>query len=135
MNLQKINSRRARRVMLGLAALAVVLVAVVIAASAGGSTSTNTAASSRPAASAGTGTSTSRTAFQKCLKEHGVTIAPHAAGNGTRPTRAHRRDGARPAAMPPIRPRSRRVARPDSTPRPPRSQVPASSDRAAPRGP
>ena len=83
MNPRKINSKRARRVMLGLAALAVVLVAVVIATSAGGSTSTNTATSSPTAASASASTSTSRTALQKCLKEHGVTIAPHTAGNGT----------------------------------------------------
>jgi len=78
MSFRKINSR-ARRAMLGLAALAVVLVVVVVATS-GGSASTTT--SSPAAASASAGTSASRTAFAACMKEHGVTIAPHGAGNG-----------------------------------------------------
>ena len=83
MSLNKINSRRARRVMLGLAALAIVLVVAVMATSAGNSTSTNTTTSTPAAASASASTSAGRTAFAKCMTEHGVTIAPHVPGNGT----------------------------------------------------
>jgi hypothetical protein len=79
MNLNRFKSRPARLAMLGLAVIAVVLVVVVVATSGGSSTSTST---SRPAsASAGAGTN-DRTAFVQCMKEHGVTITPHAGANG-----------------------------------------------------
>jgi hypothetical protein len=80
MKLNKFKSRRARLAMLGLAALAVVLVVVVVATSGGSSTSTST--SSPAAASASAGTNASRTAFEQCMKEHGVTISPSAGANG-----------------------------------------------------
>lgn len=80
MNLNKFKSRGARLAMLGLAALVVVLVVVVVATSGGSSTSTST--SSAAAASANAGTSASRTSFEQCMKEHGVTITPHAGANG-----------------------------------------------------
>jgi hypothetical protein len=86
MTFRKPESRRARRVILGLAALATILLVVVVIAATGSSstsTNTNTATSSPAAASASAGTSASRTAIVKCLQEHGVTIPPHAPGSGT----------------------------------------------------
>jgi hypothetical protein len=80
MNLNRFKSRRAHLAMLGLAVLAIVLVVVVVATSGGSSTSTSTSRS--PAASAAAGTNASRTAFAQCMKEHGVTITPHAGANG-----------------------------------------------------
>lgn len=84
MTFPKPKSLRARRVMLGLAALAtILLIVVVIAVSASSSSSSSTTASSPAAASASSSGGANRTAFAKCMKEHGITIAPHAHGNGT----------------------------------------------------
>jgi hypothetical protein len=85
MNLNKLKSRRARLAILGLTALVVLLVVVVVATGGGSPTSAGT--SSPAAAFASTRTSASRTAFEQCMKEHGVTITPHAGANGA--PRAH----------------------------------------------
>jgi|GEM_PF-3483057 len=87
MTFRKPKSPRARRMTLGLAALATILVIVVVvvasASSSSSSSSTHATTSSPAAASASASTPANRTAFAQCLKEHGVTIAPHAQGNGT----------------------------------------------------
>ena len=78
MTVRKTTPRRAHRVMLGLTTLATSL---VIAAC--GSSSTSTTTSTATAASASASTSANRTAFAKCLQQHGVTIPPYATGSGT----------------------------------------------------
>jgi ABC-type glycerol-3-phosphate transport system substrate-binding protein len=81
MTLRKTTHRRARRVTLGLTTLATSL---VIAAC--GSSSTSTTTSTTTAASASASTSANRTAFAKCMQQHGVTIPQRAAGGGTSTT-------------------------------------------------
>jgi hypothetical protein len=101
MNLDKSKSRGARLAMLGLTALVVVLVVVVVATSGGSSTSANK--SSHAAASANAGTSASRTSFEQCMKEHGVTITPHAGANGAPRAHTGTRPGVRPGSGSPTR--------------------------------
>jgi hypothetical protein len=79
MTVRKTTPRRARRLTLGLTALATSL---VIAACGGSTTNTTTSTATAASASA----SANRTAFQKCLQQHGVTIPQRAAGSGTSTT-------------------------------------------------
>ncbi|TMK25047.1 MAG: hypothetical protein E6G62_06435 [Actinobacteria bacterium] len=83
MKFPKIISRRARSVLLGLAAVA----ACLLIAACGGSSGTSGATSSNSAASGNGSTSASRTAFVKCLKEHGLTPPARTSGSGTPRTR------------------------------------------------
>lgn len=84
MHLHDSAQPRVRRLALGVAALA----ASGLIAACGSSSSSSTTTSS-----SGTNTSTSRSAFVKCLKQHGATPPPGLANGGT--PRAH--SGAPPA--------------------------------------
>ncbi len=87
MNLRNPTPRRARRVMLGVAALATSVVIAACGSSTGGSTTTSKTATSASATASASGSSTSdRAAFQKCLEQHGFTIPSHPAGTGTSTT-------------------------------------------------
>jgi ABC-type glycerol-3-phosphate transport system substrate-binding protein len=85
MTLRKTTHRRARRVTLGLTTLATSLV-ITACGSSSTSTNTNTTTSTTTAASASASTSANRTAFAKCMQQHGVTIPQRAAGGGTSTT-------------------------------------------------
>jgi hypothetical protein len=87
MNLPNPSPRRAHRVMLGLAALAISVAIAACGSSTGNSTTTSKTTTSSSAAVSAHGTSpTDRTAFQKCLEQHGFTIPSHPAGGGTSTT-------------------------------------------------
>ncbi len=82
MTLRKSTPRRARKVMLGVATLAT---SVVIAACGSSSSTTNTTTTSTTTA-ASASASANRTAFVKCLQQHGVTIPPRTASGGASTT-------------------------------------------------
>ena len=65
-----------RRVVLGFTALATTVVIAACGSSSSSTTSTTTSVAS----------SASRTSLQKCMQDHGVTIAPHPSGTGTSST-------------------------------------------------
>lgn len=82
MTIRKTTHRRARRATLGLAAVTTSLVIAACGSSSSSST-TQTSTSTTAAASASGSTSTNRTAFVKCLQQHGVTLPAGAAAGGT----------------------------------------------------
>jgi hypothetical protein len=86
MNLRNPTLRRARRVMLGVAALATSVAIAACGSSTGSSTTTSKTTTSSSAAVSAHGSSTDRTAFQKCLEQHGLTIPSHPAATGTSTT-------------------------------------------------
>jgi hypothetical protein len=92
MKLRNTMIRRARLVLLVLAALTASLVIAACGSSA--STSTKSTTSSPAAASASGSTSAIRTAFVKCLQEHGVTMPAHPPGSGPSGTQSGRPPGA-----------------------------------------
>ncbi len=87
MNLRNPTPRRARRVTLGVAALATTVVIAACGSSTGSGTTTSKTTPSASATASASGTSsTDRAAFQKCLEQHGFTIPSHPAGSGTSTT-------------------------------------------------
>jgi hypothetical protein len=86
MTVRKTTPRRARRLMLGISTLATTLVIAACGSSSTTNTSANTATSSTAAASASAGTAANRTAFAKCLQQHGVTLPKRTPGSGAATT-------------------------------------------------
>jgi ABC-type glycerol-3-phosphate transport system substrate-binding protein len=84
MTAHEIAPKRGRRVMLGVTALATSVLIAACGTSAS-STSSSSTTSTGTAAAAGAGTA-NRTAFQKCLQQHGITIPSHPPGSGTSTT-------------------------------------------------
>ena len=77
MTIRKTTLRRARRVLLGLAALAICLLIAACGSSSTSSSANNTS----------TTVGANRAAFVKCLQQHGVTPPPGARNGG--PSRTH----------------------------------------------
>lgn len=78
---RKTTHRRAHRLILGLTAV----VAGLVIAACGSSTTTTSTSTTTTAAASATATTT-RTAFRKCLQQHGITIPTQPAGTGTSTT-------------------------------------------------